>query len=146
MTTSLLIAARSACGGTETLTTGATTAIARCTMRTVELTGSANRDSQRMWINNMPMERERYPTNWKDIANAVKEAAGWKCQKCGKQCKRPGEKFDTHKNTLTVAHLNHTPEDVRPENLMAMCAPCHLKYDAEHHAETRKKRRMKTDA
>ena len=88
----------------------------------------------------MPMERERYPTDWKAIANAVKESAGWKCQKCGKQCRRLGERFDTHKNTLTVAHLNHTPEDVRPENLMAMCAPCHLKYDAKHHAETRKKR------
>lgn len=24
-------------------------------------------------------------------------------------------------------------------NLKAMCAPCHLKYDAQHHAETRRK-------
>ena len=88
----------------------------------------------------MPMERERYPTDWKEISKAVKDAAGWKCQICGKQCRRPGEKFDTHKNTLTVAHLNHTPEDVRTENLMAMCAPCHLKYDAKHHAETRRNR------
>ena len=58
---------------------------------------------------------------------------------CGKQCRKPGEPFDTHRRTLTVAHLNHTPEDVRPENLKAMCAPCHLKYDAKHHAETRKR-------
>lgn len=87
----------------------------------------------------MPMERERYPANWEQIARDVKDAAGWKCQKCGKQCRRPGEPFDTHKQTLTVAHLNHTPEDVRPENLMAMCAPCHLRYDAKHHAETRAK-------
>jgi hypothetical protein len=29
---------------------------------------------------------------------------------------------------------------VRPENLMAMCAPCHLRYDAKHHAETRKRK------
>lgn len=89
----------------------------------------------------MPMERERYPKNWKQIALSVKEAASWRCQKCGKQCRRPGEQFDTHKRTLTVAHLNHTPEDIRPENLMAMCAPCHLQYDAKHHAETRKIRR-----
>ena len=34
--------------------------------------------------------------------------------------------------------MNHTPEDVSRENLKAMCAPCHLKYDAWHHAETRK--------
>ena len=30
---------------------------------------------------------------------------------------------------LTVAHLNHRPEDCRPENLKALCAPCHLEYD-----------------
>ena len=89
----------------------------------------------------MPMEKERYPQNWKQIALEIKEKADWKCEKCGKQCRRPGEPFDTHKRTLTVAHLNHTPEDISPENLKAMCAPCHLRYDAQHHAETRKKKR-----
>ena len=88
----------------------------------------------------MPMDKKRYPINWWAIAKGVKDASDWKCQKCGKQCRRPGEQFDTPKRTLTVAHLNHMPEDVRPENLMAMCAPCHLRYDAKHHAETRKKR------
>lgn len=88
----------------------------------------------------MPMDIDRYPPNWLAIARRVKEAAGWKCQKCGKQCRRPGEPFDIHVNTLTVAHLNHMPEDVRPENLMAMCAPCHLRYDARHHAETRRRK------
>ena len=88
----------------------------------------------------MPMDKKRYPTNWKDIAKKIKDEAGWKCQQCGKQCRKPGEPFDTHKNTLTVAHLNHTPEDIRPENLKAMCAPCHLRYDAKHHAETRRKK------
>lgn len=89
----------------------------------------------------MPMDKKLYPIHWKTIANEVKRKAEWKCQMCGKQCRKPGEPFDTHKRTLTVAHLNHKPEDVRPENLMAMCAPCHLRYDAKHHAETRKNRR-----
>ena len=89
----------------------------------------------------MPMDRKRYPPDWKRIATEIKEAADWKCQRCGKQCRRPGEPFDTHKRTLTVAHLNHTPEDIQPENLQAMCAPCHLRYDAQHHAETRKSKR-----
>lgn len=88
----------------------------------------------------MPMEKHRYPPDWNKIAYSVKEAADWKCQECGKQCRRPGEPFDTHKRTLTVAHLNHMPEDCRTENLRALCAPCHLRYDAEHHAETRKTR------
>jgi hypothetical protein len=38
---------------------------------------------------------------------------------------------------LTVAHLNHEPEDCRDENLRAMCQGCHLHYDREHHARTR---------
>lgn len=37
---------------------------------------------------------------------------------------------------LTVAHLNHEPEDCRPENLAAMCQRDHLAYDAQHHRET----------
>lgn len=89
----------------------------------------------------MPMDKKRYPKEWKEISLKIKEKASWKCQQCGKQCRRPGEPFDTHKNTLTVAHLNHIPEDCREENLKALCAPCHLKYDAKHHAETRKLKR-----
>jgi hypothetical protein len=34
---------------------------------------------------------------------------------------------------LTVAHLNHQPEDCRPENLAAMCQRHHLAYDHDHH-------------
>lgn len=86
----------------------------------------------------MPMDRKRYPRDWRRIAAKVKEEADWKCEVCGKQCRRPGEPLDTHRRTLTVAHLNHTPEDCSRANLKAMCAPCHLRYDATHHAETRR--------
>lgn len=34
---------------------------------------------------------------------------------------------------LTTAHLNHEPEDCRPENLAAMCQRHHLAYDHIHH-------------
>ena len=45
---------------------------------------------------------------------------------------------------LTVAHLNHVPEDCRDENLKAMCQRCHLRYDREHHqCNARRTRRMK---
>ena len=87
----------------------------------------------------MPMQKELYPKDWKQIAFRIKEKAGWVCEFCGRQCRRPGEKFDTHKRTLTVAHMNHKPEDISPGNLKALCAPCHLRYDAKHHAETRRK-------
>lgn len=89
----------------------------------------------------MPMDRKRYPADWKKIAYDIKEKAGWKCQKCGLQCRKPGEPFDTHRRTLTVAHLDHTPENMNEDNLMAMCPKCHLQYDAQQHAESRKKRK-----
>lgn len=53
----------------------------------------------------MPMRRDQYPTDWDEIAMAVKEAAGWRCQECGMQCRRPREPFDTHRRTLTVHTL-----------------------------------------
>lgn len=34
---------------------------------------------------------------------------------------------------LTVAHLNHLPEDCRRDNLRCMCQRHHLAHDAEHH-------------
>lgn len=89
----------------------------------------------------MPMDKKRYPKNWKDISLRIKQDADWICQECGRQCRKPGEKFDTHKRTLTVAHMNHIPEDISPNNLKALCAPCHLRYDAKHHAESRRKQK-----
>lgn len=37
---------------------------------------------------------------------------------------------------LTVAHLDHQPENCEPSNLRAMCQRHHLAYDAEHHKRT----------
>jgi len=50
---------------------------------------------------------------------------------------------------LTIAHLDHTPENNDPSNLRAWCQRCHLRYDAEHHAknarETRQARKAMGD-
>ncbi len=77
----------------------------------------------------MPMDRTKYPANWDEIAATIKDQAGWKCEQCGLQCRFPGDEFDTHKRTLTVAHINHVEMDCRPENLVALCPRCHLAYD-----------------
>ena len=93
-----------------------------------------------------PVDWKKYPPDWKSISLQVKNDADWRCAMCGKQCRRPGEPFDTHKRTATVCHLNHTEADCRPENLACACAPCHLKYDAKHHAKnaaiTRQKKKV----
>ena len=80
----------------------------------------------------MPMDRSKYPPDWDDIATAVKEAAGWKCQPCGKQCYRPGEPVENTQYVLTVAHINHDESNCKPDNLIAACSVCHLQYDNVH--------------
>lgn len=44
-------------------------------------------------------------------------------------------------NRIVSAHLDHNPQNCNKDNLKAYCAPCHLRYDAQHHAETRKKKK-----
>lgn len=38
---------------------------------------------------------------------------------------------------LTVAHLDHQPENCEPGNLKALCQRCHLRMDVDHHRATR---------
>jgi hypothetical protein len=91
----------------------------------------------------MPVDWSKYPADWKDIARAVKIEADWTCEQCGKQCRRPGEPFRSHTHTLTVAHCNHVEADCRPENLAALCAPCHLRYDAPMKAQRRRQNKQR---
>jgi hypothetical protein len=43
---------------------------------------------------------------------------------------------------LTVAHLDHTPENCADDNLKALCQRCHLHLDRHHHAETARRTRL----
>ncbi|MBP0000920.1 MAG: HNH endonuclease [Cyanobacteria bacterium SID2] len=76
----------------------------------------------------------RYPSDWPSIALAVKAGANWQCQRCGKQCLKPGDatanlsNSERHRRTLSVHHCNYTPEDNRQDNLIALCSGCHLWY------------------
>ena len=36
---------------------------------------------------------------------------------------------------LTIAHLDHTPENCAPGNLAALCQLHHLRHDTKHHAK-----------
>ena len=80
----------------------------------------------------MPIDSRRYPDNWKELALSVKEAAGWKCQCCGKQCYRPGERPENLSRSqwsadiLQVHHRNHNPAENQLSNLQCVCAACHL--------------------
>ena len=69
----------------------------------------------------MPMDREKYPVDWDQIARAVKEDAGWKCEVCGMGHMEDG----TMGSCLTVHHPDRDPGNAEAR-LMAACARCHL--------------------
>ncbi|MGD1948059.1 MAG: HNH endonuclease [Leptolyngbyaceae cyanobacterium] len=109
----------------------------------------------------MPMDRSLYPDNWDAIALKVKNEAHWVCEECGRICRKPKESVSEYVNrigginklfsgwpedvsvseseikthpqkfTLTVAHLDHHPENCDRANLKALCAPCHCRYDLQ---------------
>ena len=62
-----------------------------------------------------------YPANWKQIAKAVKDAAGWKCVRCG-HAHDPKTGY-----TLTVHHLDIDPSNCAWWNIPALCQRCHLR-------------------
>ncbi|MEA5553301.1 HNH endonuclease [Anabaena cylindrica UHCC 0172] len=73
-----------------------------------------------------------YPKHWKELAQSIKEKADWRCQKCGRVCLRPGEipadNIKPRAYNLQVHHHNMIPTDNRVENLIPVCASCHLNY------------------
>lgn len=93
-----------------------------------------------------PEMRDLYPPDWPAISLRIRtvragnrcECTGW----CGATPHEAGRceavNGQPHPLTgsrvvLTVAHLDHHPEDCRDENLAALCQRCHLIYDAEQH-------------
>ncbi len=92
------------------------------------------------------MDRSRYPDDWEAISEYIRfRRAGNKCERCG------AENYKPHPVTgslvmLTVAHLDHDPEntpsleeikagDPRGERLKALCQRCHLNHDRPRHIE-----------
>ena len=106
----------------------------------------------------MPWDRSLYPKDWEQTALAIKTAADWQCEQCGKACRKSGESLidfaqrvsdredigavRTHpqKWTLTVAHLDHDPTNSDPSNLKALCAPCHCRLDVQPSSMARKRK------
>jgi 5-methylcytosine-specific restriction endonuclease McrA len=110
-----------------------------------------------------PENVDRYPANWQGIRVEILQRSriyGFERCECWGECGRGthggrcpnlngGEAYGTGSTVvLTIAHLDHTPEHNDPSNLRAMCQGCHLHYDREHHAETRREteRRARADA
>lgn len=112
----------------------------------------------------MPVDMKRYPKDWKVVSLRIRKRSRGRCEctgECGKtdghaKSKRCNARnYKPHPVTgskviLTVAHLGtdtgdkHDKQDVRDENLKAMCQRCHLLFDLdEHKANARATRRRK---
>ena len=99
----------------------------------------------------LPENKNRYPLNWKAISERIRfyraqsrcECNGECGQDHGERCVEVHNRPHTetgNKVVLTVAHLDHTPENNSDANLKAMCQRCHNRYDRQHRYETRKNR------
>ena len=94
-----------------------------------------------------PEKRDRYPQDWKSVSERIRQRAGGRCEcsgECGLHSGRRCIEIHGHDAVnarglviLTVAHLDHQPENCDDSNLRAMCQRCHLRYDRFHHRETR---------
>ncbi|MEX3635986.1 hypothetical protein [Paraburkholderia sp. BR14320] len=108
-----------------------------------------------------PEKRKRYPPDWPQIRAAILARAGNRCEQCGVLNGVIGYR-DAHgafcplarhgfrvsyiqslhpevrvfQVVLTVAHLDHVPENCKPKNLKALCQRCHLRHDAVQHARS----------
>lgn len=92
-----------------------------------------------------PENRARYPREWPAIRARILERAGARCEGSPAYPDCRAANGARHPATgatvvLTVAHLNHRPEDCQPENLRAWCQRCHNTYDAPVRAANRRRR------
>jgi 5-methylcytosine-specific restriction endonuclease McrA len=85
--------------------------------------------------------RARYPKDWKAIRSAVLVRAGnaGETDGCGAINGQP-HPITGSKVVLTIAHLDHTPENCEPDNLRAWCQRCHNRYDQAARIAGRKSR------
>jgi len=95
----------------------------------------------------MPIKKEnkeRYPKNWKQISERIRfERANNMCEVCGCENYKP-HPITGNKVILTVAHLDHQPENCQDDNLKAMCQRCHNRYDIKHRRNPKRDEEEKT--
>jgi hypothetical protein len=74
--------------------------------------------------------RERYGKDWKQRATAAKEAAGWRCTRCGVLHGTPRWSSWTEREWpvwLQAHHPNFDPENPSAD-LIVCCPRCHWRY------------------
>ena len=100
-----------------------------------------------------PENKNRYPSNWKEIRLRIQTRAKDKCEWCGvvnhswinrnsREICLSDEEFAI-RVVCTVAHMDHIPENCDDNNLFFLCQKCHNHYDTPHRKETIRNNQLK---
>lgn len=103
----------------------------------------------------MPFDRAFYPVNWDQISFRVRAAANWRCARCDRPCRKPGEDWESFLYRLgwdgaelnprhyiiQTAHLDQNSQNNSPANLAALCTLCHFAIDRRYRLHNQYQRR-----
>lgn len=94
-----------------------------------------------------PWNKHRYPADWKEIRARIIARANNCCEGSPEYRDCRAKNGEPHpvtmsKVVLTIAHLDHVPENCSDDNLRAWCQRCHLNYDRKNHIANREKFRQ----
>ena len=70
---------------------------------------------------------QRYHPEWNTVSRYVRELFDFYCARCGKDCR----KSKNADSVLQVHHIDENPGNNDLENLIPLCASCHLKIEKE---------------
>jgi hypothetical protein len=89
---------------------------------------------------------------WKELRESRIKAQGKRCKFCGipnyairiryknlELFNHEPVEIKRSRVVLTIAHLDHNPQNNAEGNTPALCQFCHCRHDITHHLETRKK-------
>jgi hypothetical protein len=92
------------------------------------------------------MHKQLYPKRWREIREAVKERAHYRCEECGIEegtiqiSRHTGRRYILY---LHAAHLGDNPRDGHQRNLRCLCPACHMRLDRHHESQARKSARRR---
>ena len=69
----------------------------------------------------------RYHSEWETISRYIRELFNYYCAKCGANCRN----IKNNKTILQVHHIDENPGNNNLQNLIPLCASCHLKIEGE---------------
>ena len=70
---------------------------------------------------------KRYHPEWDTVSRYVRELFDFYCARCGKDCRNS----KSTESVLQVHHIDENPGNNNLENLIPLCATCHLKIEKE---------------